>query len=130
MVQHFAWSLTASSAAQHCANMTNNKAAEGIPAKIPRLHQKRPSMGGGLGNLLHLQLRPSILADFILATNAAMRCVACWILSIEVAYEQRIWPSPHSPNALPGTTATFSSKRSRSQNSSELKPVSFTEGNA
>ena len=68
---------------------------------------------------------PLRLYDLILATNSAMRSIACSILSIEVAYEQRIWPSPQSPNALPGTTATFSSKSSRSQNSSELRPVSF-----
>lgn len=52
-----------------------------------------------------------------------MRSNASSICATDVAYEQRIWPSPPKPNILPGTTATFASTSSLSANSSDLNPV-------
>ena len=42
----------------------------------------------------------------------------------------RTWPSPDGPNALPGTTATRSSRSSRSVNSSDDRPVDVIRGKA
>ena len=47
-----------------------------------------------------------------------------------VAYEIRTLFSPNRPNALPGTTATFSFCNNPFANSSPVSPVLFTDGNA
>ena len=51
-----------------------------------------------------------------------MRPMASRSCSSEYAYEMRTKPSPLCPNAVPGTTATFSSVSSFVQNSSEDMP--------
>ena len=49
-----------------------------------------------------------------------MRASASEILSMDVAYEQRTWPSPQAPKAEPGIRATCSAFKSSSANSSEV----------
>src|SRR5256712_4312693 len=43
----------------------------------------------------------------ILCSTSAIRRMDSTIVSREAAYDRRRWPSPASPNALPGVTATF-----------------------
>src|SRR2546425_3189686 len=50
----------------------------------------------------------------ILLRTSAIRWMHSTIVSRDAAYERRRWPSPASPNTLPGVTATFASWRSRS----------------
>jgi len=53
--------------------------------------------------------RPANNYSLTRSTNFAMRSMAIWSCSSEVAKQQRRNPSPLGPKALPGTQATFSS---------------------
>ena len=61
--------------------------------------------------------------------NRAILLRASWILSVAVAYEQRMNPSPHFPKAVPGTQATFSASRSCIANSWDVSPNYDMSGN-
>ena len=62
-------------------------------------------------------------------TNTAMRSMAILIWSRPVAKLQRTCPSPLGPKAVPGTTATLCSCRSRIENSLLVSPVEEILGN-
>lgn len=68
-------------------------------------------------------------ACFSRPTKRSSLAIAFFRFSREYAYEMRRKPSPLSPNALPGTTASFSSCRRREANSSLVMPNCFTHGN-
>src|SRR5438034_783600 len=63
-------------------------------------------------------------------TNLPMRSVASSIRSSAVAKQQRKYPSPLGPKALPGTQATFSCSSSFTAKSLEVRPVDLMQGNA
>lgn len=60
--------------------------------------------------------------------NLPRRPIASFRSSKEYAYEIRRNPSPQSPNAVPGTTATFSSSNNLVANSSDVIPNSLIFG--
>lgn len=59
-----------------------------------------------------------------------IRSTACSSCGSAVAYEQRMCPSPEGPNTVPGTTATDSSRSSRSANVSASSPDARIDGKA
>src|SRR5450631_1630982 len=63
-------------------------------------------------------------------TNSSIRSMASFSLSIPVAKQQRTYPSPELPNALPGTTATFFDFNSCRENSLLFRPVGVMFGKA
>ena len=67
---------------------------------------------------------------FKLFTNVSILSKASISEFMPVAYEIRTLFSPNCPNALPGTTATFCCFNNSFANSSAVKPLDFTDGNA
>src|SRR5947209_4662137 len=67
---------------------------------------------------------PGSRSRLILLSKSPIRRMHSTIVSREAAYERRRWPSPASPNALPGVTATFVSLRIRSASDALSMPTS------
>src|ERR1700757_3874944 len=62
-------------------------------------------------------------------TYVSIRFIASWSFTRLVAKQQRAKPSPDSPKALPGTTATFISFKRPKQNSRLVRLVGRISGN-
>src|SRR5437879_4595471 len=91
-----------------------------LPSVLDRSRSLAPEKGGreylffSLGSAESSLNRSDRPPRQIPLRTSVIRRILSTIVSREAAYERRRWPSPASPNALPGVTATSVSWRIRS----------------